>query len=268
MNSALYIGGVMHRRVRPRVHHLRYRMFWLLLDLDELRLLSRRLRLFSHERLNLFSFHDADHGDGSNTPLRAQAEGHLAAAGLDFQGGAIRLLCMPRVLGYVFNPISVYYCYDRAGGLIALIYEVHNTFGQRHNYVITVDRAQNGPLSQRCPKAFYVSPFIGMDITYNFSVREPAESILLSIEGKDPKGPVIIASLAGERRKLTDYALARVFVTHPLLTLKVVVGIHWNALKLWFKGMKLHPRPAVARPATIVRVGETASFKHLGPHDV
>jgi hypothetical protein len=243
-------------------------MFWVLLDLDEIGLLSRRLRLFSRERFNLFSFHNADHGDGSNTPLRAQAEVHLAAAGLDLEGGAIRLLCMPRVLGYVFNPISVYYCYDRPGGLIALIYEVHNTFGQRHSYVITVDRAQNGPLSQRCLKSFYVSPFIGMDIIYNFSVHEPAERILLSIEGEDPKGPVIIASLAGERRKLTDHALARVFVTHPLLTLKVVVGIHWNALKLWSRGMQLHPRPAVAPPATIVRVGETVSFKHLGPHNV
>jgi hypothetical protein len=175
---------------------------------------------------------------------------------------------MPRVLGYVFNPISVYYCYDRAGGLIALIYEVQNTFGQRHNYVIAVDRTQNEPLSQHCAKAFYVSPFIGMDITYDFRVREPAERILLSIEGKDPKGPVIIASLAGERRKLTDYALARVFVSHPLLTLKVVVGIHWNALKLWSKGMKLHPRPAVVPPATIVQVGETVSFQRLGPHNV
>ena len=253
MNSALYVGSVMHRRVKPRAHRLRYRVFWMLFDLDEIAQLGQRLRLFSRERFNLFSFRNADHGDGSGVPLRTQVERHLAAAGLDLEGGAMRLLCMPRIVGFVFNPISVYYCYDRAGGLAALIYEVHNTFGQRHSYLIPVDRTQTGTLSQRCVKALYVSPFIDMDIAYDFRVQQPGDRVSLSVRGSDAEGPVIIASLTGERRDLTDRALARVFVADPLLTLKVVAGIHWDALKLWLKGMKVRARPPAPPPVTIVR---------------
>ena len=267
MTSALYVGSVMHRRLKPRVHRLRYRMFWMLLDLDDLAALSRRLRLFSLERFNLFGLRTADHGNGSDTPLRQQVETHLAAAGLNLEGGAIRLLCMPRILGFVFNPISVYYCHDRAGDLAALVYEVHNTFGQRHSYLIPVDRAQTGTLSQRCVKALYVSPFIGMDIAYDFRLHEPAGRIALSVQASDEKGPVLIASLAGERRELTDGALARVFVSHPLLTLKVVAGIHWDALKLWLKGVPLRPRPPAPAPVTIVR-RDTDIPQHLGPRHV
>src|SRR5262249_10846525 len=158
-------------------------------------------------------FREADHGDGSDTPLRTQVEAHLTAAGIDVAGGAIRLLCMPRILGYVFNPISVYYCYDLSGILSALLYEVHNTFGQRHTYLIAVDRTHGDAVSQRCTKALYVSPFIGMDIAYDFRLHAPADRIALSIRGSDTRGPVIVAVLAGERRDLTDAALARVFVT-------------------------------------------------------
>lgn len=267
MTSALYVGSVMHRRLKPHVHRLRYRMFWMLFDLDELTLLGRRLRLFSHERFNLFSLRNADHGDGSDTPLRRQIETHLAAAGLDLEGGTIHLLCMPRILGYVFNPISVYYCYDGGGQLAALLYEVHNTFGQRHSYLIAVDRAQSGAIAQHCAKALYVSPFIGMDISYDFRLRPPSDRISLSIRGSDADGPVIVASLAGERREISDAALARVFVTHPLLTLKVIAGIHWDALKLWLKGVRLHPRPVAPAPVTIVRRGARAS-SHPGPRHV
>lgn len=263
MTSALYVGSVLHRRLKPRVHRLRYRMFWMLFDLDELASLSRRLRLFSLAQFNLFGFRNADHGDGSDKPLREQVETHLATAGLDLDGGAIHLLCMPRILGYVFNPISVYYCYDRAGDLAALLYEVHNTFGQRHSYLITVDRAHTGTFSQRCAKALYVSPFIGMDIAYDFRVHAPSERLSLAIRGSDAQGPVIVASLTGERRELTDAALARVFVTHPLLTLKVIAGIHWDALKLWFKGVELQPRPPAPSPITIVS-SEDAAMSGLG----
>jgi DUF1365 family protein len=131
--SCLYTGTVMHRRFKPRAHRLNYRVFWCLFDLDELPYLPSRLRFFSFKGFNLFGFRNSDHGDSSNRPLRAQVEAHLATAGIDLGGGAIRLLCMPRLLGFVFNPISVYYCYDRCGALKALLYQVHNTFGQRHS---------------------------------------------------------------------------------------------------------------------------------------
>lgn len=266
MNSALYVGSVMHRRLKPRVHRLRYRMFWMLLDLDELASLGERLRLFSYERFNLFSFRNADHGDGSAAPLRKQVEAHLHEAGIDLAGGAIRLLCMPRILGYVFNPISVYYCHDGAGDLAALLYEVHNTFGQRHTYLIAVDRTQGTAVAQHCAKALYVSPFIGMDMDYDFRLHAPTDRIALSIRGSDASGPVIVAALTGERRELTDRALARVFVTHPLLTLKVIGAIHWDALKLWLKGVRLTPRPPAPQPVSIVRGSDFANIQSEPRH--
>jgi DUF1365 family protein len=250
--SCLYTGTVMHRRFKPRAHRLNYRVFWCLLDLDELPYLPTRLRFFSLKGFNLFGFRNADHGDGSDCPLRAQVETHLAAAGIDLKGGPIRLLCMPRLLGFVFNPISVYYCYDRRGVLKALLYQVHNTFGQRHSYLIPVDSKPGEPLEQRCLKAFYVSPFMDMDIAYRFRVQPPQERVALVIEGSDAQGPVLIASLAGDRQPLTDTALLRAFLSFPLMTLKVVAGIHWEALKLWIKGMRMRPRPPAPSPLTIV----------------
>jgi DUF1365 family protein len=250
--SCLYTGTVMHRRFKPHAHRLNYSVFWCLLDLDELPGVAARLLFFSLKGFNLFGFRNADHGDGSDRPLRAQVEAHLATAGIDLDGGAIRLLCMPRLLGFVFNPISVYYCYDRGGALKALLYQVHNTFGQRHSYLIPVDNKPGEPLEQCCLKAFYVSPFMDMDIAYRFRVQPPQERVALVIEGSDAQGPVLIASLAGERHSLTDAALLRAFLSFPLMTLKVVAGIHWEALKLWIKGMRLRPRPSAPSSITIV----------------
>ena len=254
-NSALYVGTVMHRRIKPRRHSLSYRVFWLLLDLDELDDLDVKLRFFSRERFNLFGFRNADHGDGSRVPLRQQAERNLASAGIDLTGGKIRLLCMPRILGHAFNPISIYYCYDRAEQLVALIYEVHSTFGERHSYLIAAGSG-SGVIEQNCLKTFYVSPFMDMDIAYNFRIIDPASRVSAVIQCSDAQGPVIVASLSGKRRALTDAALLRVFITHPLLTLKVIGGIHWEALRLWLKGMRLRPRPPAPEPLTIVREPE------------
>jgi uncharacterized protein len=264
--SCLYLGTVMHRRLKPRLHKLRYRAFWMLLDLDELPQLARRLRLFSLERFNLFGFYNADHGDGSAKPLRAQIEAHLAAAKIDLAGGKITLLCMPRIAGFVFNPISVYYCYRNDGRLAALVYEVHNTFRQRHSYVIAAEGDAAEPLQQQCMKAFYVSPFMDMDIAYRFRVNPPAQRVALVIEGSDRQGPVILASLAGRRQTLGDPALLRVFVAYPLLTLTVVAGIHWEALKLWIKGMRLRVRPPAPGPVTIV--AKAAAIDRYGANHV
>lgn len=252
-DSALYAGTVMHRRLKPKPHRLRYRVFWLLLDLDAIDGIAARLRLFSRERFNLFSFRNSDHGDGSRRPLREQIADQLAAAGTDFAGGKIRLLCMPRICGHVFNPISIYYCYDRTDRLAAMIYQVHNTFGQRHSYLIPAQRSSNGVLEQRCDKTFYVSPFMDMDIAYTFRIAEPSQRVSAVIRASDAEGPVMVASLHGQRRPLTDATLLRVFLTHPLLTLKVVAGIHWEAMLLWFKGMRLRARPPAPAPLTIVR---------------
>jgi len=255
-NSALYVGTVMHRRMKPRTHRLRYRVFWLLLDLDEIGELDARLNLFSHEQFNLFGFRNTDHGDGSSVSLRQQAERDLATAGIDLAGGKIYLLCMPRICGYVFNPLSIYYCHGADDRLVAIIYEVHNTFGERHSYLIPVKQYDSGALEQNCLKTFYVSPFIDMDVAYRFRLIDPAQRVSAVIECSDQQGPIIVASLSGDRRALTDAALLRVFMTHPALTLKVIVGIHWEALRLWLKGMHLRPRPPTPTALTIVRQKE------------
>jgi DUF1365 family protein len=251
MQSTLYVGSVMHRRLRPRAHHFRYAAFWLLVDLDELPSLSSKLRLFSHNRSNLFSLHDSDHGDGTSTPLRFQAQRHLREAGIDIAGGQIKLLCMPRTFGHCFNPISIYFCHHVDGTLVALIYQVHNTFGERHSYVIPV-RPQPGAVHQRCRKQLHVSPFMDMALTYEFRVAIPDQRIAVGIRVGAEDGPIFNAVLVGVRKDLTDQALVRVCVRMPAITLKVIAAIHWEALRLWLKGLRYRPKPAAPGNMTSV----------------
>ena len=251
--SGVYAGSVIHRRIRPRHHRLSYRVFFFFLDLEEIDSLARRLKLFSRNRFNLFSFHDRDHGAGTEEPLRAQIEGHLRAAGLDPDGGAIRLFAMPRVLGYVFNPLSIYFCHRRDGTLSALLYEVNNTFGERHSYLIPVTNGGGAPIRQQCLKRFHVSPFLDMEMTYALRVVPPGRRVAIGISGSDADGPVITAALSANRSVLTDAALARAFIDYPLMTLKVTTGIHWEGLRIWLKGIRLRPRPpAPLKAVTIV----------------
>jgi uncharacterized protein len=240
--SALYVGEVTHRRLRPRRHWLRYRTYALLLDLEELDEFDRRLRLFSHNSFNLFSFFDRDHGSGGG-PLREQVEGRARAAGQRLEGGRILLLTMPRVLGYAFNPLSVYFCYGRDGALAAILYEVNNTFGERHGYFIPVAPGVDGVVRQSCAKRLFVSPFIAMEATYRFTVAPPARELSIAIVERDADGALLVATQRQSRRELTDAALARVFFSHPLLTLKVIAGIHFEALRLWLKGVRPQARP-------------------------
>jgi DUF1365 family protein len=253
LRSALYVGSVMHRRLRPRPHRLRYRVFWMLLDLDEIERLPQCLRLFAHNRFNALSFHDADHGDGSGTPLREQVDRQLRAAGIETGGGPIRLLCMPRIFGYGFNPLSVYFCYRPDGLLAAVLYEVHNTFGERHGYLIRVEPDAGAVIDQHCQKVFYVSPFMDMEMQYAFRVGVPDQRVSVAIDTSDKDGRVLTAALTGRRAALTDAALLRVLATHPAMTLKVIAAIHWQALRMLFEGFKLRPRPRPpSNPVTVV----------------
>jgi DUF1365 family protein len=250
--SALYAGGVVHQRLRPRRHRLQRRIFWLLLDLEEIDRLDRRLKLFSRNRRNLFAFFDRDHGDGSGRPLRVQVEARLAAIGVDIAGGAVRLLTMPRVLGYVFNPISVYYCHAADGRLAALSYEVSSTFGERRWYDLAIAPGPNdGAFRQSCAKTLYVSPFMEMEMRYRFRGGAPGQRVGLTVGCDDARGPLLTASLWGERRPLTDRALAGAALAFPLMTLKVVAAIHWEAFLLWLKGVPvtLSRRPVSAQGA-------------------
>lgn len=250
--SALYTGIVTHRRFAPTRHQLRYGMFQMLFDLDELSPLSERLRLFSHNSGNLLSFHDRDHGDGRDC-LREWVDQTLDAAGIATGGGKVLLLCMPRVLGHVFNPISIYYCHRATGELAAMLYEVNNTFGERHSYLIPVVDTAGDTINQSCDKAFYVSPFMDMAMRYDFQMTRPGETIATTVHGKDPAGALLIAAaFAGERRELTDAALASALLRYPLLTLKVVAAIHLEAAKLVLKGLRLRRRPPAPREAVSV----------------
>ena len=234
--SALYVGSVFHRRFAPRAHKFRYRLFWLLADLDELDALGAGLWTLSHNRANLFSLNDSDHGDGGSTPLRAQAEAKLREVGVDLAGGRIELLCTPRTLGYAFNPLSVYFCHRADGALAALIYQVHNTFGERHSYVLP---AANGPgdTRQSCDKQFFVSPFLPMGLRYEFHVTNPAETLTVAIKVGGPDGPSLWAALNGRRRELTDGALLRAALAIPAIGLKTMAAIHWEAMRLLAKGV-------------------------------
>jgi DUF1365 family protein len=261
--SALYTGSVMHRRIKPRPHRLKYSLFSLLIDLEEADHIASRMRFFSRNRFNLFSFYDRDFGNRTNEPLRTQIERDLRNAGFDFNGGAIRLFAMPRVLGYAFNPLSVYFCYRSDNALAAIIYEVHNTFGERHSYLIPVAENAKGLIRQECAKRLYVSPFMDMDLTYSFKIAQPGKQISISIVTRDSEGPLMTAVLSAERKELTDTALIRAFFVYPILTLKVIAGIHWEALRIWFKGVGLREHPAPpARRTTIVASSSVSEPTH------
>ncbi len=250
--SRLYEGRVFHRRLRPRAHALSYSVFYMALDLDEVPALARRSRLFAHNGFSLFSFHDRDHGDGSGKPLRPWVETQLARAGIDLKGGRILAVTFPRVLGYVFNPLSIYFCHRADGRLAATLYEVNNTFGDRHSYLIPVTDGRAEAISQSCDKGFYVSPFIPVRGRYHFKLTRPGDRFSLTIRESDGEGALLTASFAGEARAFRDRDLLAAFLKHPLMTLKVVAGIHLEAAKLWRKGLRFAARPAA--PASAVTI--------------
>lgn len=247
--SCLYVGEVMHCRKRPVRHRFVYRVFSLLLDLDEMPQVAARLRWFSHNRFNLFSFHDRDHGSRDGAALRPWVERQLARHGIALAGGKIYLHCFPRMLGYVFNPISVYWCYAADGTLRAMLYEVKNTFGEQHAYVLPVapGHPAAAPIRQSAAKQFHVSPFIDMNAVYRFRVVEPEERLSILIRESVTEGELLIATHTARRRVLSDGALLRAFAAFPLLTLRVVTAIHWQALRLWLKGVRLYRHPGTAK---------------------
>jgi DUF1365 family protein len=280
--SSIYEGWVMHRRLTPRHHRFKYSVFALLLDLDELAALDRDLRLFKYNRFGVFSFHDRDHGPRkAEEPhdLRRWLDGLLADAGISAMGPR-RVLCYPRIFGYVFNPLSVWFCHDEQNTLKAIVYEIHNTYEERHTYVLPVPQApvpgadlqehrpgnarpgdtaarQNGSsmsagratiklVRHGCPKNFYVSPFLSRDCRYQFRIRPPGENIAVAIHEEEAGRPILNASFAGERRPLTDGTLLKMLFAYPLMTLKVIVAIHFEAVRLMLKGVRRHPHSTQA----------------------
>lgn len=242
--SSVYEGRVFHHRLRPRKHHLSYRVFSMLIDLDELPQLHSQLKLFSYNKINLFSFWDKDYGHNNKVPLAKHIRKTLCDAGCDLSKGTIKLLCYPRIFGYVFNPLSVYYCYDTKSVLKVIICEVSNTFNERHSYLFKFEQKKGPQKKFSCKKHFYVSPFMDMESTYHFYITSPGERLTVFIDQHDDKGPLLKASFTGNSMALSDQALFSLLFRYPLMSVKVIGGIHWEALKLWLKGIKITKRPA------------------------
>lgn len=246
--AALYPARVAHRRLIAPFYRFVYRVFYLLLDIDRIDEAARPLRLFSYNRFNLLAFHDRDHGDGRPGALRCWAEEVLGGQGIALDGGRIRLLCMPRLLGFGFNPISLWYCEHRDGSLRAVIAEVRNTFGEKHSYVLASGGAALPyDFPQEKDKCFHVSPFFDLVGRYRFQLGEPGERLRVVIHESREGMPILDATLAGERLALTDAALLGQVLRMPLMTLKVVGAIHWEALKIWLRGARFHRKPEPPR---------------------
>lgn len=255
--SALYAGHVVHDRARPRRHRLRYRIFMLLLDLDEIDALDARLKRFSRGRFNLIGFHDRDHLDDPAGVLKDEVLAKLRSRGLT--AARVSVLAMPRILGKGFNPLSVFFCHDRAGRLVATVHAVRNTFGQRHDYVLPADKVRGGWVEQGAGKAFYVSPFLPMDLRYAFEIRPPGEAVHVGVDVADEAGLVLAATFSGERRDLTDATIWKALAGHPWQVAGVLAAIHWEALKILLKGFRYIPQDratrGLRRPAEAKRKG-------------
>ena len=215
-----------------------------LIDLDRLDEAARQSRLFGVNRVAAFSFYESDHGERKGPSLSDHVRDLAKKHNIDLSGGRILLLCYPRVFGYVFNPLSIYFCYDRSGKVALLIYEVRNTFDQMHSYILPVeDVPADNVISQSQAKQFYVSPFMEMETTYRFSISPPAQQVKVRIAQIDARGAIFEAAFSGQRRPLTNRTLLAALVSFPFFSFKVIAAIHWEAFRLWLKGV-----PFVARP--------------------
>jgi len=235
METCIYKGNVSHRRFKPIKHYFSYKTFSILFDLNELESLQKNISLFSYNKFNFFSFYNKDHGarDGSN--LIDWVKENLKKNNFNFEISKIKLLCYPRIFGYVFNPLSIFYCYDKES-LKAILYEVKNTFDEQHTYIFPVNK-NSKIISQQCDKKFYVSPFIEMETDYNFRLTEPDDLLRVYIKQTDKnKNKVLIACQTGKKEPMNTKQLAINLLIHPMMTFKIILGIHFEALKLWKKG--------------------------------
>jgi DUF1365 family protein len=232
----------MHRRLGDVPYRFSYPVFSLLLDVD--RLEASATRLLRIDRFGVLAFHRSDHGPRDGSALRPWAEGVLARAGIALDGGSIQLLCFPRVFGYVFNPLSVWYCRHQDGSLRAVIAEVSNTFGEHHCYLLHDDgHPMPWPVRAQATKCFHVSPLLGMQCDYRFEFAEPGAELRVVIRQSEQGEPRLIASQIGRARSLTDRALLRALLRTPLMPFKVMAAIHWQALKIWLRGARFHRKP-------------------------
>ncbi|MEQ9316194.1 MAG: DUF1365 domain-containing protein [Henriciella sp.] len=249
----LHQGHTLHRRYQPFVSQFRYKLFMLELDIDRLGEADKALSWFSVDGANLFSFRRHHHGDETGAELRPWAEKQFAKAGIDASQLQIRLISFPQHLFYKFAPISLWLALDREEQPVGIIYEVRNTFGEKHNYVAALEGAWS---RHSADKVFHVSPFFDVSGTYEFSLQYGAEGVRLGVTSRSKNGPTHLATLITKTSTASDLKLLRATIARPLSTLGVTLGIHWEALKLWIKGARYRSRPVKQSPDTTVAASD------------
>ncbi len=235
-NSLIYNGKVIHKRFKPKEHYFKYNVFSLLIDLDELNIIQNKIKVFSYNKFNIISFFDIDHGPRDGTSIRQWILKNLKDLGIHDNKIKIKLLCYPRIFGYVFNPLSVFFIYDKNSKLISIFYEVKNTFGEQHTYLFKT--SDDKTIKNNCSKKFHVSPFIEMECNYYFRVLKPSDKMSVIIDQSDNNGKLLYASQDGVAKELNQKNLIISYICHPLMTFKIIAAIHFEAFKLWLKGIK------------------------------
>jgi len=237
INSSIYNGQVIHKRFKPKVHSFRYDVFSLLIDLSELETLDKQVNFFSYNKFNWISFYDKDHGDRDGSSLINWVQKNLRKNNISTENIKIKILCYPRIFGFVFNPLSVFYVYNSNENLISILYEVKNTFGEQHTYIFRIEKDAN-LIQNNCSKKFHVSPFIQMNCNYFFRLLKPGNKISVIIDQYENEDKILYASQDGIRTAFNTKYLIKSFLNHPLMTFKIILAIHYEAFKLWSKGIK------------------------------
>lgn len=253
-SSALYVGSLQHRRKEPVENVFRYGVYQLLLNLDEVTELAARIPILGHNRFNFTSFHDIDHLWAEERPVRDKLARWLAGRGRELPAGPVLLLTNARVLGYVFNPVSYYWCLDAERRVRLVVAEVSNTFGERYLYLLEGEGGPGGSLVCEQEKRFHVSPF--MDIeggSYRWLIGPPSDELAVHVEVRDRDRPFFDATLRLRRRRLTTTTLGGAMLRHPHVTARTIFLIHWQALKLWVRGVPVRSKPTP--PPGVVRGG-------------
>jgi hypothetical protein len=231
----------MHRRLAPKPHAFRHAIFMCYLDLDELEQLARRPGLFGHNHRAVYAFRDADHLQPDMQPTKQKLLAYLHTQGIDADpAGRVMLLTLPRILGYIFNPISVYYCFRPDGSPLAAVAEVGNTFGEMKLFLLPAQDDAELPFHRRVAKNYYVSPFSTLELQFDFALPVPHRRLRLRIDDYDGDERVLASAVIGRRVPWSNLRLAWFALKYPLLTLKVIALIHWHALRLWLKRVPYH----------------------------